>query len=1166
MSVFRTDKIRVFVSSTIRECAEEREVAKRAILSLNHIPIMFEDVGARAQAPRDVYLRGIEEAQIFVAIYKDSRGWIAGDMEVSGIEDEYRHASHRGMPRLVYMKEASGKPPPWLGALADVMVRDQVSVHFFKDGAGLYERIRDDVESVIAGVLYAKASMELLKPSTPREVLDSLVPDLSKRIRRPEIEQKVLRRVAERHAVLITGPMGIGKTVLTAQLADEHGYVYLPAGGLSTKEIAATCAQLLRERAGLEIPRYIDLDAAAGSFVRAWQDTDGFTLAIDGCAEPERILDLAVRAGGVSESKRLLMSSVTAPETLAPMSVGVPPLTRGEVQKLVNLQSSQVLSAAGIAELTERSQGNPLYLRYATSGDADLSLRDMEEYEKEHWLRLKPKAKELVTYVALADRTLPLGVLGRLLGVDSIEEIDTFLGSARHLLREERGGYTVVHDHLRQTVRALLSGNAPKHSYYANQLAKQLVADEDYVGAFLVLNRAGDPKAARLARRAAFEAQIGGDVKASLQIMESRVAYASEVGDLDEQILAELALAQAKFLGGDKDGAKRSLSAAGALVSSVADDDLRFMFEEQEIMLALRIEPTQRDIDRLKAIEQRHLERGNPSAAARVGVDLSEILIRLAHYKEAAAESERALAWFEAAKDDYGASVARANLAAALGAIPGEEARSAALFKRIRNSIDEEANIRGKAWVRNMLAIKLRHAARYPEARQYAEEAIALGEHLGDQYVVGVNRIALGNVLRDTENLDEALVQYERAAQLAQQAAFRDIEATANELVASVLNQRGEYTKSEHYARVAAGLVRETAADHTFAKAMEELAVSLLHRENPEGIWAYLEGASAIAHNANYVDYFYKLGLEGLFSLPDSEFTDDYFGYIDRLFALEAPVTDDRAEAFCLRVPALLEKLNRSYVVIVTGAHFGRLFRGVSLPVARFLLRRLISMVLTPRRGATLPVERLLALIPLIASVPMGTWKPSDIIALGERLFSQIPSISFKPRPDGSVHWVVRLDLAVPVTCSVQQVDDGTDSALVATLFVLFLKGFQDEIQRQVVLASSLSRREIAVDVMGVATFREHVTKDPQFRLPDGDAPCVVSRPTNPKDPQRVPTVVVCRDDISRHWHAGQRRGSAIQVLFGLTLVEIVWQLFEGQIDMEVLRPRIVSVVQKSIS
>ena len=62
------DHLRVFVSSTIKECAAERASVRDAIRSLNHEPVLFEDVGARPYPPREVYTARLEISQIFVGI------------------------------------------------------------------------------------------------------------------------------------------------------------------------------------------------------------------------------------------------------------------------------------------------------------------------------------------------------------------------------------------------------------------------------------------------------------------------------------------------------------------------------------------------------------------------------------------------------------------------------------------------------------------------------------------------------------------------------------------------------------------------------------------------------------------------------------------------------------------------------------------------------------------------------------------------------------------------------------------------------------------------------------------------------------------------------------------------------------------------------------------
>src|SRR5688500_1602445 len=94
-------RVRVFVSSTLEEMSAERTAAKRAIETLHLIPVLFE-LGARPHPPRELYRAYLQQSHVFVAIYGERYGWIAPDMEISGLEDELLLSGDR--PRLVYLK------------------------------------------------------------------------------------------------------------------------------------------------------------------------------------------------------------------------------------------------------------------------------------------------------------------------------------------------------------------------------------------------------------------------------------------------------------------------------------------------------------------------------------------------------------------------------------------------------------------------------------------------------------------------------------------------------------------------------------------------------------------------------------------------------------------------------------------------------------------------------------------------------------------------------------------------------------------------------------------------------------------------------------------------------------------------------------------------------
>ena len=94
-------RLRVFVSSTLGELAEERVAVKRAITSVGLTPVMFE-LGARPHPPQELYRAYLAQSDIFVAIYWERYGWVGPGMSISGLEDEFRLSE--GMPRLLYSR------------------------------------------------------------------------------------------------------------------------------------------------------------------------------------------------------------------------------------------------------------------------------------------------------------------------------------------------------------------------------------------------------------------------------------------------------------------------------------------------------------------------------------------------------------------------------------------------------------------------------------------------------------------------------------------------------------------------------------------------------------------------------------------------------------------------------------------------------------------------------------------------------------------------------------------------------------------------------------------------------------------------------------------------------------------------------------------------------
>lgn len=182
-----------------------------------------------------------------------------------------------------------------------------------------------------------------------------------------------------------------------------------------------------------------------------------------------------------------------------------------------------------------------------------------------------------------------------------------------------------------------------------------------------------------------------------------------------------------------------------------------------------------------------------------------------------------------------------------------------------------------------------------------------------------------------------------------------------------------------------------------------------------------------------------------------------------------------------------------------------------------------------------------------------------EVFLVGNRA---IPGISFKPQNDGAAHWVLNLDLQTPFVCSITQLDDGVDTAMVAMILALFLKGFEHDIRDELTTAQGLACDELAIQICNTRDLPGGMDK--YIKPAVEDQVCAVTRPTDPAD-TTTPTIIICRDDIASCWKAGHRKGGNMQLLVGLSLVEIAYRLFKGEVDLESLRPKIVGIVRKII-
>lgn len=334
--VIRTpdQRIRVFVSSTLRELADERRAVKRAIERLRLAPVMFE-LGARPHPPRELYRSYLAQSDVFVGIYGSSYGWVAPEEEISGLEDEYDLAPAR-MPKLIYVKDADSRDERLTDLIARIQADDTAAYLHFHSADDLEDQVAGDLAMLLA----ERFDESRTAPETPTSAAaDSLiarvpVPYTQTIGREGELaELRALLAGGQHRVVTLIGPGGIGKSRLAIEAARANaalfpdGTYFVPLEGvLEAGLLLPTMAYILgvRDTGGGTLEERI---AHALGDRRVLIVLDNFEQIIDEAPVLVQLYTLAPRAVFLVTSRSILRirgEQVFEVDTLAPPEEGVP--------------------------------------------------------------------------------------------------------------------------------------------------------------------------------------------------------------------------------------------------------------------------------------------------------------------------------------------------------------------------------------------------------------------------------------------------------------------------------------------------------------------------------------------------------------------------------------------------------------------------------------------------------------------------------------------------------------------------------------------------------------------------------------------------------------------------------------------------------------------------
>src|SRR3954447_26087623 len=323
-------RLRVFVSSTLKELAPERRAARAAIERLHLAPVMFE-LGARPHPPRELYRAYLDQSDVFLGLYWERYGWVAPDEEVSGLEDEYNLCPDE-LPRLLYVKTpADARGPKLSTLLARIRDDDRAAYKYFETPKELAQLIENDLATLLAERFdQSRAMITADVASDADRVVEPVrlpVPLTGLVGRDDDVAAIVDRLEHGTRFVTLAGPGGIGKSRLAIAAARaaaqdfDDGAVFVDLSAVQDpKRVPNRIAQALGVRDTGDAPVMDNLVTALRDR-RILLVLDNFEQVLDAAPLLTRLLAAAPGVSMLVTSRALLRVSAEQSYEVGPLAV-----------------------------------------------------------------------------------------------------------------------------------------------------------------------------------------------------------------------------------------------------------------------------------------------------------------------------------------------------------------------------------------------------------------------------------------------------------------------------------------------------------------------------------------------------------------------------------------------------------------------------------------------------------------------------------------------------------------------------------------------------------------------------------------------------------------------------------------------------------------------------
>ena len=1114
-------RLRVFISSTIREMEAERKAAKAVIEQLRLTPILFED-NARPHPPQDVYRRLLAQADVFIAVYGDSYGWVGPDMAMSGLEEEYNLSE--GKPRLVYVREDHGQRDAHLtNLLSRIESEAQVSYKRFQSCVELSSFIKDDVMQLLSE-RFAIDPAGARGPIAVASHVDRFLAERERKVylARPTLFGRLKEMLAQHAAVMVTGDPGLGKTYLVTSYAAAIGAAYMSVRNRTPQSVFSQIANQLRQRAG-QAPGLFPSEADARLALQRELAHGSNCVVLDDVDASgdvfRAVLDLDLY------NSRLLVAA-RDPQLAAAHGIAelkMPPFTTDEATIFLNKAAVDGVRQAAL-DFADARLRNPLYLYYYSSFPVAEIPKNLASYQRALWHNLSPIEQDLVLIIAHSYQELDVQDIHTLRGsaVEQPLTVTSALINHLPLIQHLQTGYRLFHPYFEEFVLTEAVEQGLSRHYHTMLAALSRQRGWTVATAFHYYH-ADDDQLAVIGLPAAHVLVVQGEWALADDILLKTIRIA-EARTMNGGLLARVHYLRAHLSleRGLHEQARTEGDAALSLLASEGDDDFRVAVQIwTSHLLVDEGHPAEAIAQLQSTIAQSAGVVPHREAMARV--NLAHAYIRTSQFHEAAQEASRALALFTELGDDEGVDTCVTNLSNCLGGL-NRRAEQRVYIDRMLASAEKRGSLRGRAAALNHLAGWLRKNKQPVDAQRALEEAIAIAQKLGSLELEVLYVANLGNALRDQANREGAERRYAEAIRLARLHGLQRWEGYGMEMLGELRTEQGQFEDALRLSTDALA-IHETMGDQirvatvldnlgTLYRALDDSAKAADHEQRAantfERIGQHGQAADSYAwaaHNwqaAGEMDRALQCRREAVDSALKAGRTRRALRLINQF--LEGKPRP-RVGALFLRVLASVLRSNAPLVGLVY--EISTYAKGHPNADERTTFREMLNVLVKELKVEARPTL-LLALAAAIEQTSEAILGPADWEQYVSAIATSLKRLYYTPVRNGIRVWTVGMNWQQPGLLQVCSAEESRAVRSVAAALALMFSAKQEFLQTVI---AQLGQSQSAVDMilMSEVDGRQYAN----FEWPaDWKAPVATPAWDRTRHGSRtLPTIVVLRDN-----------------------------------------------------